>query len=53
MSDSFMNIRTGEVVEDVARIVTNSQENNITAYKIKLKKARKLNKLIAQHCGDS
>lgn len=51
MSDSFMNIRTGEVVEDVARIVTNSQESNITAYKIKLKKARKLNKLIAQHCG--
>lgn len=41
----------GEIVRNVTGLTTQQQENSIEAYKIKMKKARKLNRLIAQHCG--
>lgn len=51
MPDDFMNLRTGEITKDVTKLTTKRQEDNISDFKIRIKKARKLNKLIAQHCG--
>ena len=51
MPDSFMNMRTGDVTEDVVELRTLQQQQRNSNYSQSLKKQKKLNKLIYQHCG--
>lgn len=51
MLHKVLDLNTNEVYDNVSKIVTISQQDKNTEYKIRMKKARKLNSLIAQHCG--
>ena len=51
MPRNFIDADTQEYIEGVTSYRTQKQENSIIAYKIKMTKAKKLNRIIAQHCG--
>ena len=51
MPDSFMNMRTGDVTDNVTRLVTLEEQNRNSNFSKNLKKHKQINKLIYQHCG--
>lgn len=51
MPDSFMNMRTKEITDNVVSLITSSQQERNTQFSQRTKKQKKLNKLIYQHCG--
>ena len=52
MSKRVIDYDTGEIIEDVSRIITNTEDKKITEYKQLQQRRKHLRKVMEEHCGN-